>query len=83
MSRSLHPNPSRPPSSRSRSLLLAWGAVGLVVVIVAVLVMVKIVAGNGPSTSPHQAVRAASAQLIHELSTVPASVFDAVGAGIP
>lgn len=51
--------------------------------IVAVLVIVKIVAGNGPSTSPHQALRPASAQLIDELSTVPASVFNAVGAGIP
>jgi hypothetical protein len=63
--------------------MLAWGAVGLVIVIVAALVIVKISSGSGPTTSSHQAVLAAPAELVHEISTVPPSVFNAVGVGIP
>ena len=76
--------PSRRPAARLSATLLAWGAVSLVVVvIVAALVIVKISAGPGPTTSSHQAVLPAPAALVHEISTVPSSVFNAVGVGIP
>lgn len=63
--------------------MIAWGAVGLVVVIVAVLILVKVSAGGGPTTNSHQAVVPASPALVHEISTVPTSVFDEIGVGIP
>jgi len=55
----------------------------LVVVVIATLVLVRVVAGNGPGQSSHQMVRPASSQLVHELSSVPESVFDTDGVGIP
>jgi hypothetical protein len=83
MPRSPRSAPAPTPARVSRSHLLAWGAVIFVVVIVATLVLVRVVGGDGPSQSSHQVVRPASSQLVHELSSVPASVFDAVGVGIP
>jgi Domain of unknown function (DUF929) len=62
---------------------MAWSSVFLVVVVIAVLVVVKLTSTGGPIASSHQAVRSASSTLVHELSTVPASVFDTVGVGIP
>jgi len=73
----------RPPVQHSSRPWLAWGAVGLVVVIVISLVIVKIAVGNGATSSSHQTLRPASPQLVHELTTVPASVFDSVGVAIP
>jgi hypothetical protein len=63
--------------------ILGWSAVVLVLVIVAVLVIVKVAGGNGPTTSSHQAVLPASPQLVHEVSSVPASVFNQIGIDIP
>ena len=88
MSHSSQAIPSRRPAARLhptllRPTLLAWGAVVLVAVIVATLVIVKISTGDGATTSSRQAVLPASSALVHELSTVPASVFDTVGVGIP
>ena len=82
MSRSTRDIPSRQPH-HSTQLFLTWGAVALVVVIVAVLVIVKITGGNGPTSSSHQAVIPAPANLVQEISKVPASVFNVVGVGIP
>ena len=79
-------SPARTPR-RSTSLpsptLLAWSAVGLVVVIVATLVIVRLVVGDGPVASSAQAVRPASPALVHEVSSVPPTVFDEVGAAVP
>jgi hypothetical protein len=83
MPRSSRTSPAPTPARVSRSQLLAWGAVILVVVVIATLVLVRVIGGDGPSQSSHQAVRPASPQLVHELTSVPASVFDAVGVGIP
>jgi len=73
----------RPRARNSRSSLFAWGGVGLVVIIIVALVAVKILGGNGPSQSSHQAVRPASPLLVHDITTVPPSVFDTIGTGIP
>jgi hypothetical protein len=72
-----------PPKRTVSGAMMAWGAVGLVVVIIVVLVVVKATSGNGPTSSSHQAVRPASASLVNTVTTVPASVFDTVGADIP
>jgi Domain of unknown function (DUF929) len=63
--------------------LAAWCSVFLVIVVITVLVVVKLTSTGGPTTGSHQAVRPASSALTHELSTVPTSVFDTVGIGIP
>ena len=83
MSRTVQSVPARLPRAGRNSALLTWGAVGLVIVVVAVLVIVKITSGSGPTVSSHQAVRPASPALVHEISSVPVSVFDAVGVNIP
>src|ERR1700722_2965110 len=83
MSRSLQPNFTRRPRAGLNQAALTWGAVGLVIAIVAALVIVKVTSGGGPTVSPHQAVRPASPMLVHEISSVPPSVFDAVGVNIP
>ena len=83
MSRSIPANPSRRPPARPTPSLLAWAAVGLVILVVVALVIVKISTGTGPTSSSHQAVLPASAALVHDISTVPTSEFNAVGAGIP
>ncbi len=83
MSRPTQVSLSRRPALRLSPTLLSWGTVGLVVLIVAALVIIRISAGTGPTTSSHQAVLPAQAALVHEISTVPSSVFNAVGVGIP
>jgi hypothetical protein len=83
MSRTPQPTRPRRPVPRSRAPWLTWGAIGVVLLTVAVLVIVNLSAGNGPTTSSHQAVAPASPALVREISTVPASVFNAVGVDIP
>ena len=63
--------------------VLAWCSVFLVVVLIAVLVAIKLTSSGGPTEGSHQAVRPASPTLVHELSTVPTSVFDTIGVNIP
>ncbi len=62
---------------------MAWCSVFLVVIVIAVLVVIKLTSNGGPTASSHQAVRPASSALVRELSTVPDSVFNTVGVGIP
>jgi Domain of unknown function (DUF929) len=83
MSSNSRSNAARPHSRNSRSLLFAWGAVGLVVVIVVALAAVKVLSGNGPSQSSEQAVLPVPPQLIHDITTVPQSVFNTIGTGFP
>src|ERR1700722_17979491 len=83
MSPTLSARSARPNASRFTPTVLGWSAVALVVVVVVALVIVKVAVGNGPTTSSHQAVLPASPQLVHEVSSVPASVFNHIGTGIP
>ena len=70
------PAPSR--ASRGRPAgLFTWIAVGLVLVVVAALVIVKVTSSsNGSTASPFQKTDAAT---LADLTTIPASVFDTVG----
>lgn len=77
------PVPKRAPARRGRPAgLFTWLAVGLVVVVVATLVIIKVTSGpSGSSTAtPFQP---ASPTVVDELTHVPASVFDAVGVTSP
>ena len=77
------PRAAIPAPRRLSGTMMAWGTVGLVVVIIVVLVVVKAGSGNGTTSSPHQAIRQASGTLVKQVTEVPASVFDAIGAAIP
>jgi hypothetical protein len=87
MSRSQPPTsarrPSHQPSHRVNATLITWGSVVLVIVVIAVLVIVRITGGSGPTISSHQAVRPASPSLVRQLSTIPSSTFDTIGVDIP
>ncbi|MGH9100424.1 MAG: DUF929 family protein [Acidimicrobiales bacterium] len=76
----------RPPArrgvrpGRSRSSLFIWGAVALVVVIVGVIVGVS--QTSSPTTKGlHYTPRPVPAKVLHEITHVPTSAFDAVGTG--
>ena len=68
-------SPSKAPNSRS-STLLVWGVVGVVVVIIAVLVIVK--ATSSPNLA-YVPVTPAPAQVVHDVTNIPLSVYDTVG----
>jgi hypothetical protein len=72
------------PAPRKLSgAMMAWGAVGLVVVIVAVLVIVKVSSGSSTSTTDYTPVTAAPASVVTDVTTIPASVYNAVGITYP
>jgi hypothetical protein len=83
MSRTISTRPTRRPTARISATVIAWSSVGLVIVLVAVLVILKVTASPGPTTSVRQMVVPASSQLVHEVSSVPASIFNRVGVAIP
>ncbi|MDA8343577.1 MAG: DUF929 family protein [Actinomycetota bacterium] len=66
--------------------VMAWGAVALVVVVVAVLVIVKVTGGsttttgNGAGPIP---VTAAPASVVHDVTSIPTSVYNTVGITAP
>ena len=64
------------PSSRSK--WIAWGAIGLVVVIVAVLVIVFVTQSKSTPSGYVPTVPAA-AQVVKDVTTIPASTWDKVG----
>ena len=66
------------PSGNRTGMLIAWGAVGLVVVVIAVLVLVKVFSSNSQDLS-YTPVTAAPAQVVHDVTTIPASTWDKVG----
>ena len=68
-------SPTKPPTSRSTTFLV-WGVVGLVIVIIAVLVIVK--ATSSPNLS-YVPVTPAPAQVVHDVTTIPLSVYNTVG----
>jgi hypothetical protein len=74
------PAPSKAPARGGRPAgLFTWLAVGLVVVVVAGLVIIKFASG-GPSSSGSSAFQPINPTTFSELTTVPASVFNTVGA---
>jgi Domain of unknown function (DUF929) len=73
-----------PKPSRISGTLIAWSAVGLVIVVIAVLVIVKV---TGSSTSPQAAgytpVTPAPASVVHDVTNIPASVYNTIGINSP
>lgn len=63
---------------RSRGTMIAWGAVALVVVIIAVVVVVAISRSSSTNTSATPTTPVPPG-VLHDVSSVPASVFDKVG----
>jgi hypothetical protein len=63
--------------------LFTWIAVGLVVIVVVALVIVKVASGSGPTTPGKTTFVPVSSTVMNELTTVPASVFNAVGITSP
>jgi hypothetical protein len=75
------PQPKRGPISGT---MWAWGAVGLVIVIVVVLVIVKVAGGgNSTSASDYTPVTPAPASVVHDVTNIPASVYDKIGVTSP
>jgi hypothetical protein len=74
---------SRPaPAPKPRALsgaMMAWGAVGLVIVVVAALVIVKLASGNSTNTSDYTPVASAPASVVNDVTNIPASVYNKVG----
>src|SRR5579863_2688374 len=62
---------------RSIGSMLGWGAITLTVFIVVALVIVKVSSGSSPSTYVRSS--AASANVVRDVTTIPASVFNTVG----
>ena len=68
---------SQPATSGRPAGLFTWIAVGIVLVVVAALVVVKVTSGSASSKSGSDTPT--SSAMLHQLTTVPASVFNAVG----
>jgi hypothetical protein len=62
--------------------LFTWIAVGLVVVVVAALVVIKVTSGSA-TTSGTSSFQATDAATVAELTTIPASVFNTIGVDSP
>ncbi len=74
--RSAARKPSAKASGRPAGLF-TWVAIGLVVVVVATLVIIKVT--SGPSSSGNGAFVASDPTVVAELTSVPASAFNKVG----
>jgi hypothetical protein len=74
----------RPPAKGGRPAgLFTWLAVGLVVVVVAALVIIKVASGGSPAKPASSTFQPADPAVVAELTTIPASVFNAVGITSP
>jgi hypothetical protein len=72
--------PAAPPTrSRFSGAMMAWGVVGLVIVIIVVLVIVKVTSSSSTSNASYTPVTTAPASVVHDVTNVPASVFNKVG----
>jgi thiol-disulfide isomerase/thioredoxin len=78
-------NPARkPPAKGGRPAgLFTWLAVGLVVIVVAALVIIKVASGGSPTKPASSTFQPASPAVVTELTTIPASVFNTVGITSP
>jgi len=76
--------PPRPPAKGGRPAgLFTWLAVGLVVVVVAALVIIKVASGGTPSKNGSATFQATDPTTVAELTKVPVSVFNTVGTTSP
>jgi hypothetical protein len=76
------PSPRRARQGRSRASLFVWGAIGLVVVIVGVIVGVSQTSST-TTKGAYYPPRPVPATVLREITHVPVSAFNAVGTGIP
>lgn len=79
------PVAKRPPAKASTGRpagLFTWLAVGLVVLVVAALVIIKVSSGSTASGGS-SAFQATDATTVSQLTTIPASVFNTVGVASP
>lgn len=78
------PTSGRPPARGGRPAgLFTWLAVGLVVVVVAALVIIKVASGGSNTPTSSGSFQAVNPTTFTQLTTVPASVFNAVGVTSP
>jgi Domain of unknown function (DUF929) len=69
-----------PRSSRLSPTLMAWSAVGLVIVVVVVLVVVRLSGSTAnPANATFTSVTPAPAAVVHDVTNIPASVYNKVG----
>ena len=74
---------AQPKPSRLSGPLMAWSAVGLVVVVIAVLVIVKATGGSSTQNTTFTAVTSAPASVVHDVTNIPLSVYNKVGINSP
>ena len=70
--------PVKAPTSSRSTALLVWGAVGIVVVIIAALVLVKVFGSSSKDLS-YTPVTPAPASVVHDVTNIPLSVYNTVG----
>jgi hypothetical protein len=74
---------SRPPAQpKPRGIsgtLIAWSAVGLVIIVIAVLVIVKVTGSSNAGATAYTPVTPAPASVVHDVTNIPASVYNQVG----
>jgi len=70
--------PSGGPKNSQRGVFLAWGAVALVIIVIAVLFIVKATSTSTQNLS-YTPVTAAPAQVVKDVTTVPLSTWNKVG----
>jgi hypothetical protein len=68
----------RGPSGSRTGVYIAWGAVGLVIVVIAALFIVNATKSNTQNLS-YTPVTAAPTQVVHDVTTIPTSTWNAVG----
>ena len=66
------------PSGPRTGVFIAWGAVGLVVVVIAALFIVNATKSNTQDLS-YTPVTPAPAQVVHDVTTIPTSTWNKVG----
>ena len=71
-----------PPKRRLSGATMAWGAVGLVVVIIVVLVVVATSSSNNANAS-YTPDATAPSSVVHDVTNIPASVYNTVGVTSP
>jgi len=74
--------PQNPTPRKLSGAMMAWGAVGLVVVIIVVLVIVK-ASSSTNTNAAYTPVTAAPASVVHDVTNIPASVYNTVGVTSP